>query len=243
MPIALGRMTAGHVTSFEDALAGSADGSAVTIGSQAGSQFLEQRAERIEPGTTERRQVAGAHEVIFVATGTGVLRLNGREHALEPETGVFVADGDRVELESTGSEPLDLVTVRTPAEHAAPADRRATVRYRDQASLSAGIQREFRLLVDEALGCRDVTQFVGVVPPGRAPMHAHRYEEVAFIVEGAGAVHWQDGTSVPVKRGSCIHFPPLVPHSLENGGTTPLRIMGVFHPAGSPASRVGEDEE
>ena len=60
---------------------------------------------------------------------------------------------------------------------------------------------------------------------------------------GAGAVHWEDGTSVAVARGSCIHFPRLVSHSLENRGSSPLRVMGVFHPAGSPAARVDPDEE
>jgi oxalate decarboxylase/phosphoglucose isomerase-like protein (cupin superfamily) len=42
---------------------------------------------------------------------------------------------------------------------------------------------------------------------------------------------------MPVSAGSCIHLPPFVLPSLENGGDTPMRIVAVFHPAGEPASR------
>ena len=234
-------MSAGHITTFEEALAGSSDGSAITMSSANGSTVLEQRAARILPGASASWRVAGAHEVMFVADGRGTLRVGGETHALEPETGVFATEGDEVAIENTGDDPLDLVAVRTPAEHAPPRGHRRTVRYVDRPALSAGIGREFRLLVDEDTGCRDATQFVGVIPPGRAAMHNHAYDEVAFIVEGDGAVHWEDGTSIPVSRGSCIHFPRRVLHSLENQGSTPMRVMGVFHPAGSPAEGVDEE--
>jgi mannose-6-phosphate isomerase-like protein (cupin superfamily) len=71
-------------------------------------------------------------------------------------------------------------------------------------------------------------------------MHNHPYDELAYVVEGEGVLHWEDGTSMPVAAGSCIYFPRLVFHSLENVGDPPIRIMGVFHPAGSPADRVAE---
>ena len=236
-------MPAGHVTTFDAALGGAPDGSAVTMGTHNGSNVLEQRVERIAAGASATRRVDGAHEVMFVAAGRGVLHLGGDEHALEPETGVFAAAGDEVRLENTGANPLELIVVRTPSDHAPSADGRRSVRYADRPPLSAGIGREFRVLVDEEAGCRDATQFVGVIPPGRAAMHNHAYDEVAFIVEGEGAVHWEDGTSVSVRRGSCIHFPRRVLHSLENGGEGLMRVMGVFHPAGSPAERVDEAGE
>jgi mannose-6-phosphate isomerase-like protein (cupin superfamily) len=243
MPILLGGMPAGHITTFEKALAAASDGSGVTMGPATGSTILEQRAERVTAGATVSRRVEGAHEVLFVVGGRGTLHVAGEAHPLEPETGAFAVDGDELRLENTGTEPLDLVAVRTPAERTTAVGRRRIVRYAEQPALSAGIGREFRLLVDQEVGCRDATQFVGVIPPGRAAMHNHAYDEVAFIVEGEGAVHWEDGTSVPVRRGSCIHFPRRVLHSLENQGSTPLRVMGVFHPAGSPAERVDEEEE
>ena len=49
-----------------------------------------------------------------------------------------------------------------------------TVRYADRPSLPATPNREFRLLVNEELGCLDVTQFVGLIPPGpRAAAQPH----------------------------------------------------------------------
>lgn len=188
---------------------------------------LEQRvlrASRIELGPGE------ASEVVFLAAGEAVLRVDGEERALEAETGAFVGPGETATVESRGGE-LELVVVRTP-----PAELRSEriVRYREREAEDAGIGREFRLLVESSL----TTQFVGLVPPGRARMHNHPYDEVAWLIEGEGVLHWHEGESVPVSRGSRIFFPRLVFHSLENTLSTTMRIMGVFHPAGSPADRV-----
>src|SRR5687768_1119513 len=141
MPILLAAMAAGHITTFDEALAGAVDGSAVTMGPATGSTILEQRAERVAVGAAVSRRLDGAHEVMFVVAGRGVLRVDGEEHSLEPETGVFAAEGDEVRVENTGTEPLELVAVRTPAEHQPPSGRRRTVRYADQPALSAGIGR------------------------------------------------------------------------------------------------------
>ena len=83
--------------------------------------------------------------------------------------------------------------------------------------LPASPNREFRFLVDKDVGCRDVTQFVGVIPPGRAGMHSHVYDEVVYVIEGEGVLHLGD-EQTPIGRGSCIHLPPLVEHCLENTG-------------------------
>jgi mannose-6-phosphate isomerase-like protein (cupin superfamily) len=80
------------------------------------------------------------------------------------------------------------------------------------------------------------TQFVGSIPPGRAPDHFHLYEEVICILDGAG-VMWTGSKSAPVERGSCIFLPRRQPHCFENTGRGELRLLGVFYPAGSPAVR------
>jgi oxalate decarboxylase/phosphoglucose isomerase-like protein (cupin superfamily) len=33
-----------------------------------------------------------------------------------------------------------------------------------------------------------------------------------------------------------VHLPPGQPHCLENTGASTLRVLGVFHPGGSPAA-------
>lgn len=171
-----------------------------------------------------------ASEILFVAAGEGELRLDGEVHAVEAETGVYVGSGERAELASADGE-LELVVVRAPT---AELQGERVVRYRQREAEDAGIGREFRLLIESS----QATQFIGVIPPGRAKMHNHPYDELAWLVEGEGVLHWHEGESLPVSRGSRIYFPRLVFHSLENTGGTPMRIMGVFHPAGSPADRV-----
>jgi mannose-6-phosphate isomerase-like protein (cupin superfamily) len=96
--------------------------------------------------------------------------------------------------------------------------------------------------VNQDAGCLDVTQFVGVIPPGRAPMHSHTYDEVVYVVEGEGVLHL-GGRDTPLAPGSCIHLPPFVMHCLENVGSVPMRVMGVFHPSGDPASRAAVANE
>ena len=78
---------------------------------------------------------------------------------------------------------------------------------------------------------------LGIIDPSRAPDHGHVYDEVIYVVEGEGTLHL-DGTDTPIGPGSCIHLPPLVEHCLENHGPGPMRVLGVFHPAGDPAGRA-----
>jgi mannose-6-phosphate isomerase-like protein (cupin superfamily) len=185
-------------------------------------RILRSRRAEFKPGE--------ASEIIFVAAGEGTLRIDGDVHELEPETGVYVGPGESATVESLDGE-LELVVVRAPG---ADLQSQRVVSYRKREAEDAGIGREFRLLVESS----QATQFIGIIPPGRARMHNHPYDELAWLVEGEGVLHWHEGESVPVTRGSRIYFPRLVFHSLENIGGTPMRIMGVFHPAGSPADRV-----
>jgi mannose-6-phosphate isomerase-like protein (cupin superfamily) len=112
-----------------------------------------------------------------------------------------------------------------------------TVRFADQEELVADENRTFRYLVNEDAGCADVTQFLGIVKPCRAPDHSHPYDEVGYIVEGRGLAH-VGGESTPVGPGSCFHLPPREVHCIENSGPGLMRILGVFYPSGSPASRT-----
>jgi mannose-6-phosphate isomerase-like protein (cupin superfamily) len=208
----------------------------VTIGPDFGCDALEQRVIRFAPGRSRPRGGGAREELLFAVAGAGTLRLQGAEHPLEPETGAFVPPGESYEIENAGPEELVLVSVLAlePEGDAEEAPVRATVRVADQQAHPAGRDREFRYVVDGELGCHTVTQFVGSIPPGRALPHYHTYEEVAYILGGEGVLHIE-GESAHVRAGSCIHFPPEVPHILENVGRETLRVLGVFHPAGDPS--------
>lgn len=209
----------------------------LAIDRSCGCEQLEQRIIRFAPGRSKTRRLEGKQELLYVVSGTGSLLLEGVAHALEPDMGVYVAAGERYEVENPGPDELVLVSVLAPQEHPPGDPRRVTIRYADRPPLPASPNREFRYLVNEDAGCRDVTQFVGVIPPGRAPLHSHTYDEVVYVIEGEGVLH-MNGRETRLGPGSCLHLPPLHEHSLENTGARPMRVLGVFHPAGDPASRA-----
>jgi mannose-6-phosphate isomerase-like protein (cupin superfamily) len=215
----------------------------VTFDRSNGCERLEQRVIRFAPGRSRERILDGRQEVLFVVAGRGELDLDGDRHTLEPETGVFIAPGETYSVENPGPSELLFVSVLAPEDRADGREqRRVTVRFADQPDLPASSERTFRYLINEDAGCLDVTQFLGSVQPSKAPMHSHPYDEVGYVVEGEGVAH-VGGRSTPLRAGSCFHLPPDEVHCIENSGTTIMRILGVFHPSGSPASRAYEDNK
>src|ERR671930_965898 len=185
---------------------------------------LQQRVLRFGPGPAVR-EPGERQELLYVVSGTGVLFLRGEEHPLEADNGILVLPGERYELRG----PLLAVSV-TAAATGAERDR-VVSRFADRPEERADEQRTFRVLHQG-----DVTQFVGIVQPSRAPDHSHPYDEVGYIVEGVGVAH-MDGKRIPLSAGSCFHLPPELVHCIENNGEGVMRILGVFHPSGDPASR------
>ena len=210
----------------------------MTIDSSHGSEHLAQSVIRFAPGRSSPRILTGRQELLYVASGVGTLHVGKTEHALEPGMGVYVVDGETYEVENPGPAELVIVAVEAPQE-----DRRTvdpglrTVRYADRPPLKAGVDREFRYLVNQDVGSLDVTQFVGLIPPGRAPMHSHSYDEIVYVIDGEGKLHF-DGRETPIGPGSAMHLPPLAEHCLENTGKGSMKVLGVFHPSGDPASRA-----
>jgi mannose-6-phosphate isomerase-like protein (cupin superfamily) len=206
-----------------------------------GCERLEQRVIRFAPGRSRDRTLGDQQEVLFVVGGSGELQLEGERHVLEPETGVFIAQNETYNVENPGPDDLVILSVLVEGGREPAADqRRVTVRFADQPELEASTERSFRYLVNEDAGCDEVTQFLGIVQPSKAPFHSHPYDEVGYIVEGAGVAHI-GGESMPIKAGSCFHLPPDEIHCIENSGSGVMRILGVFYPSGSPASRAYED--
>ena len=208
-----------------------------------GCQLLEQRVIRFGPGRSAERKLAGQQEVMYIVEGQGRLHLDGKTHELESNMGVFLAPGETYSVENTGPQDLHVLSVLAPEDRAeAAGERKVTVRFDDQPELEASVERSFRYLVNEDVGCFDVTQFMGIVQPSKAPFHSHTYDEVGYIVAGEGTAH-VGGDSFPLQAGSCFHLPPDEVHCIENSGSGPMRILGVFHPAGSPANRTYQDNK
>ena len=152
--------------------------------------------------------------------------------------GVFVGRGTAWSVEVDGEVELLSVLVRDPEP--APAGAHAVVDLGAEERGQATASRQFTLGVTPAVGCASVTQFIGHVPPGRAPDHFHRYDEVLYVLDGEGVLHIGD-EHAPFGRGSCVHLPARLVHCLENTGDEELELLGVFRPAGSPAEAYYPD--
>jgi uncharacterized cupin superfamily protein len=199
-------------------------------GSLHANELLTQRV--VELAGAE--QVEDADEVIFVLEGEGALEVAGERHPLRPGTAAFLASGTR--WSGTGVRALS-VLVPDPAPASQPfAVRDLTAE--EKGSATAG--RQFVLGARPEVGCASATQFIGLVPPGRAPDHFHTYDEVIYILEGQGELHIA-GESALLRSGSCVHLPARLVHCLANTGDSELRLLGVFRPAGSPAEAYYPD--
>jgi mannose-6-phosphate isomerase-like protein (cupin superfamily) len=208
----------------------------MVFGAENGSRVLEQRVLRFAPGTSLPRGNSGRDELLYAVSGTGTLELEGERHELEPDTAAYVRAGETYVVENPGPEELLVVSATVPVEVVLRPPREVIVRFDDRPELRADANRTFRYLVNEDAGCMDATQFVGIVEPCRAPDHSHTYDEVGFVIEGNGFAHI-DGRAIPLAPGSCFHLPPEQVHCIENTGPGVMRLLGVFHPSGDPASR------
>jgi mannose-6-phosphate isomerase-like protein (cupin superfamily) len=195
---------------------------------------FRQRLLRFDAGGDEHRDDE-RDEVLYVLEGSAVATVGGERQELEPGTGVFVARGTPWQIDSAESLTLLSVLIEEPLLASAS---HAVIASGERGSATAG--REFSLLAHPENGCESVTQFVGYIPPGRAPDHYHLYDEVVYVLAGEGAFH-VDGESAALRAGSCIHLPARLIHCLENHGPGEMRVLGVFRPAGSPAEAYYPD--
>ena len=197
------------------------------FGPERGCAGFHQRLLRFDAAGGEQEPVDG-DDVLYVLRGSGAATVGGEKVELRPGTALYRAEGVGWSIDEADGLELLSVIVHDPL----PGDgtRHAVVAIDDVEAGEATAGRQFRLLAP----CPSVTQFVGYIPAGRAPDHYHRDDEVVYVLEGDGALH-VGGESEPLRRGSCIHLPAKLVHSLENHGPGEMLVLGVFRPAGSPA--------
>ena len=176
--------------------------------------------------------------------------IDGRHYELGANTGIYLRPSETFAIDNSGPSSFVLVSSQcpdpdrkpqfvkplpTPSSDSRPSERPRLARLADRPAQPTA-DRWYRVLVDDEVGSKQVTQFVGSIPPGRAPDHFHNYEEVLFILKGQGRM-WAGETNTPIAPGSCIYLPKGRVHCVENTGTDELRLLGVFYPAGSPSVR------
>lgn len=176
------------------------------------------------------------------------LRIDRQTYNVGADTGIYIRPNQTFAIENPGPEAITIISSQCPDPHRAPRIDSLTASTDAPANGPAPIvrladkraeptaNRWYRVIVDDEIGSEQVTQFVGSIPPGRAPDHFHHYEEVLFILKGEGRM-WAGETNTSIAPGSCIYLPKGQVHCVENTGDGELRLLGVFYPAGSPSVR------
>jgi mannose-6-phosphate isomerase-like protein (cupin superfamily) len=215
------------------------------ISKASGAKAISLRVLEFGPGMSPVLRNHTCDEVFYVLDGNCSVVIGDDEYELGPETGVYLRPGQTLRVKNSAADVVSFVSSQCPEEtddaEALNQTRKPIhdlppiVKLADRRALPTA-DRWYRVLVDDEIGSEQVTQFVGSIPPGRAPDHFHEYEEVLFILRGEGRM-WAGETNTPIGPGSCIYLPRGQVHCVENTGSGELRLLGVFYPAGSPAVR------
>jgi quercetin dioxygenase-like cupin family protein len=223
-----------------------------------GAQHVMAYRLALEPDSALSHVHIGAEEVLYVLEGAGEVRVEGATHQVGAGRAVFIPDGAEHTYINTGATPLVLVGAMAPPIDLG--DIRPAMPRLDLTGLGStaldehGVaptmmderqvtptlmgERSFRVLVSPEVGCRQMTQFTGVIPTGRAPLHAHPHEEAVYILAGTGQLWIEDAPVGGLRAGSVVFFPIGVRHTLENTGREDMKVLGAFSPAGSPEAKL-----
>ncbi len=219
------------------------------VGAQAISLRILEFAPGLSPGITNN-DCDDALYVLEVPDAQATVFIDGSSYPITSDSGIYLKPGETLTVSNPGARPLCLISsqcpepesesefgppLTSPLLEAKQPPRPPIVRLVDREAVPTA-DRWYRVLVDEELGSMQVTQFVGSIPPGRAPDHFHNYEEVLFILRGTGRM-WAAETNTSIAPGSCVYLPRGQVHCVENTGSDELRLLGVFYPAGSPSVR------
>jgi mannose-6-phosphate isomerase-like protein (cupin superfamily) len=224
------------------------------IGKASGAEAISLRILEFGPGASPDLRNRECDEVFYLledledetAMSSCTISIDGKVYEVGPQTGIYLRPGQTLRVENSGPGPVKFVSSQCPEEtitetvarepnEPVQAQQSPVVKLSDRRALPTA-DRWYRVLVDDEIGSEQVTQFVGSIPPGRAPDHFHEYEEVLFILRGEGRM-WAGETNTSIGAGSYIYLPKRQLHCVENTGDGELRLLGVFYPAGSPAVR------
>lgn len=212
----------------------------VLQGLATGSGRLELAVVTCASGRRVELGADGREALIFILEGSGRLLVADEAHALEPLTGVLVPSQTAAAIEVAGPRELAMVMVSLGPSPGEGSTRVATTGLAEQEARAATGDRSFRIVHGPETGSCSATQFVGFIPPGRAPDHFHEYDEVIYVLAGEGILH-MEGHATPFRAGATIHLPPRLVHCLENVGDGPMEVLGVFTPGGSPSDAFYPD--
>lgn len=210
---------------------------APSLGAQHQSQFHLWLVDGASPVLSAR----GVDTILWVMSGDGEIEVGERRFALAAPCGVYVRAGEAFRFHAASA--LTVYVSACPAvealheladmppyfDHAWP-DRVVPI---DEAGRTAMGPRWFQMLVDKRIGSTTAAQFIGHIPPSRAEMHRHLYEEALIILSGEGVI-WNETSAARVRAGDVIFFPRKHLHSLECTAPEGMDVVGLIHPGDNP---------
>ena len=202
---------------------GPIDGSALALE----QLHLDKAGERIVEGDTH-------DSLLYVASGSGALALDGTEHRLQAGSAALVLAGERSTLSATGDHlAVVLATVGADADRHAPLGRRSITTSLDaEGAEKATGARSFQVLFGPRNGStRDALRRR---PPARRPGTYHLYDEIVWVPRTG---RLRSATTRQLGPGSAFRLRPRQVHIVENASAGhDLTIIGIFTPAGSPSA-------
>jgi|GEM_PF-302643 len=200
-----------------------------------GCPRLVQRQLRLLPGAQAVVPAGGAGELWYVACGSASLGAHDGSTRTLTEGSALLLPPGAYPIAAGDAGPLEVVIVTLPSDGEPPVAAVVEAHFQSSPEERTG-DRTFRVLIGGHLGFSRATQFVGSIPPSRAPFHTHTYDEVVMVLQGHGLVH-VDNETTELAPGTCVYLPPGSEHCLENDGDETLRVLGVFSPGGTPAAK------
>jgi mannose-6-phosphate isomerase-like protein (cupin superfamily) len=229
------------------------------IGRATGAQAISLRVMEFAPGLSPTIQNEDCDEILYLLKSSDEVGTRGSEWInlliddrsceVGVDSGIYIRPHQTFAIDNPGPDSITIISSQCPDPDRAPAFVSSTASLPDPTTdLSSSIvrladqraqptaDRWYRVLVDDEIGSAQVTQFVGSIPPGRAPDHFHQYEEVLFILKGEGRM-WAGETNTPVAPGSCIYLPKARCIVWKIRVKASCACWACFYPAGSPSVR------
>lgn len=208
----------------------------VADGAEYQAQFYLKQDEGLSPSID-----FGDREVIlFIAQGKGRVLISGQPFEFHEKSGVYIRpnecfqiEGEDIHCYASVCPHMDMPEFGGNGNSNFDATYPNRVAFLDHEARHAMGDRFWQLLIHRPHGAKEITQFIGHIPPSKAMPHRHLYEEALIFLSGQGVV-WAEKTKTPVGPGDVLFLPRKKWHSVECTSPDGVEVVGVIYPGDNP---------
>jgi mannose-6-phosphate isomerase-like protein (cupin superfamily)/CDGSH-type Zn-finger protein len=213
------------------------------VSPQAGSQYQTQLLMEVTGAPSPVMSLGSSDVILFVSAGSGTVTISDRSFAIKASDGVYVRPSEAIQLSAAAGDTLKAFVLACPSgdlswHESMPRGFDANYPQRivpvDPEQRTAMGPRYFQVLVDERIGSKVITQFIGHIPQSKAAPHRHLYEEAIIVLSGEGYM-WTEDKKARVRAGDVIFLPRKQLHSLEATSPDGIDVVGVICPGDNPS--------